>query len=63
MTADSLMASVRCVAEGLENGSGPETCQSAFADTTEANIEIAERLLPLVPYGSRSDSEVLALFS
>jgi dissimilatory sulfite reductase (desulfoviridin) alpha/beta subunit len=62
-TADSLMASVRCVAEGLENGSGPETCRSSIADTTEATIEVAERLLPLVPYGSRSDTEVLALFS
>jgi hypothetical protein len=61
--ADSLMASVRCAAEGLENGSGPETCQSTFAAATEANTEVAERLLPLVPYGSRSDTEVLALFS
>jgi hypothetical protein len=30
---------------------------------TEAITKVAERLLPLVPYGSRSDTEVLALFS
>lgn len=61
--AQALLDAGHCVAQGIEDGDGPEVCKAAFSTTEEANAEIAVRLNSLVPYGSRSPSEVLALFS
>lgn len=61
--AQLLMASGGCLADSVGEGAGPEACQDEFDATSEANTTLARRLQPLIEYGSRSESEVLATFS
>lgn len=61
--ADGLQSATECVANGLEAGSRPEVCRTTFDAASTAHTMIAVALGPLIPFGTRSSPEILALFS